>query len=176
MIVSTHSKSLFAISLIASTMLGAMATGCAAPVADAEGEQSADGSELAVTPINIQPGLFKLYSSPSARPNPGCDVHTNLVIAGVGNTKTASLIDVVSGVCELAVVPNPRSYVLKAKDVGCGSFKYIGTAITGAKTGSIEISDNRFRLCDNSIGASIETREFNKGKLIGKLFALSNAR
>lgn len=106
----------------------------------------------------------KLYL-PDTKPSPSCDHYTKLVIGQEGNELRATLKNELSATssCEIAVVPNERSYALTAKDDGCGTKVYTGTS-GGTK---LEVQDHRKRVCENVIPAAVEVHE-------GKVYLLGN--
>jgi hypothetical protein len=134
------------------------AVACSADTSDAiEG----DGDDVSVDEANaarIAPGEFKLYMEPRATPNPNCDPHTKLVLSATGGSK-AHLEEALGGFCELAVVPNPRDYRLRAAGQDCGSRIFTGSFKKNGEKHSIKIIDNRTRLCENVVAGAIEVEE-----------------
>ncbi len=123
---------------------------------------------------DVSPGLVKLYTDRDARPSPGCDVHTNLVLASSGGVASASMMDVVSGFCEIFINPNPRTYAITAKIDGCGSKTYAGTTVVEAKAMSVKILDHRARLCDDGKKNAVEVEEQSAGAVVSKVYSLSS--
>lgn len=105
----------------------------------------------------------KLYDQPRAQPSPSCDRHTHLVVTKEGGKLVAKLDHVLSptSLCEIAVVPDPRSYVL-SESSSCGSKVYKGA--NGAD--AIEIQDNATRLCEDVRPAGVEVKETRGGRTL----------
>lgn len=146
--------------------LAALALVCApfAVACSAETTDSAiegDGDDVSVDEANaarVAPGEFKLYMEPHAQPNPSCDPHTRLVLSDSGGSK-AHLEEALDGFCEIAVMPNPRDYKLRAAGQDCGSRIFTGSFRKNGEKHSIKIIDNRTRLCENVVAGAIEVEE-----------------
>jgi hypothetical protein len=134
------------------------AVACSADTSDAiEG----DGDDVSVDEANaarIAPGEFKLYTEARTAPNPNCDLHTKLVLSATSGSK-AHLEEGLEGFCEIAVVPNPRDYRLRAAGQDCGSRIFTGSFKKDGEKHSIKIIDNRTRLCENVVAGAIEVEE-----------------
>src|SRR5262245_50190040 len=115
-----HLLSLFVLSTVAASL----SVGCSAETSSSSGEDGdGDGDDVSVDEANaarVTPGSFKLYTDPNAAPNPNCDVHTKLDLAAAPHS-TAKLEEAVEGSCEIAVIPNPRTYRLRLANTSCGS-------------------------------------------------------
>ena len=89
--------------------------------------------------LNASAETMKLYSKPHANPNPGCDVYTLMTLDL--DAKEVTLVNRVSGMCELYVVPNKRSYTIENVQNDSGDLTIQGTDMnTGA---TIQIADHR---------------------------------
>lgn len=142
------------------------AVACSADTSDSiEG----DGDDVTVDEANaarVAPGEFKLYTEARATPNPNCDVHTKLVLSDQGGSK-AHLEEGLEGSCEIAVLPNPRDYKLRAAGQDCGSRIFTGSFKKNGEKHSIKIIDNRARLCENVVAGAIEVEETTpRGKVM----------
>src|SRR6476469_5129704 len=96
--------------------LCALLAGCAA---GASGDETT-GDEGLRTSTAVTPGVFKLYRTPRAQPNPSCDLHTLLTLTAESGSH-AALREEVGGVCEIYVDPAPREYRLHLDSTYCGS-------------------------------------------------------
>ena len=133
------------------------AVACSADTSDAGSE----GDDVTIDEANaarIGPGEFKLYAQPRVTPNKNCDPHTKLVLSATGGSK-AHVENALDGFCEIAVIPDPRDYRLRAAGQDCGSKIYTGSVRKNGEKYSIKIIDNRTRLCENVIAALIEVEE-----------------
>ncbi len=143
-------------------LLAAASLSLAACAADtSEPGAAPDGDDVSVDEANtakVTPGSFKLYGQPHAQPNPGCDVHTKLTLAAA-SFSTATLEEAVGGMCEIAVMPNLRTYRLRLASTDCGTRIYTGSITKAGKKSSIKITDNRARLCENVIAAAVIVEE-----------------
>lgn len=96
------------------------------------------------------PKSLKMYSEPNARPNPNCDVHTEMTLwekAPEATVMTVSLRDSLDGACEIYVLPNPRTYIMTREQDSCGSKVYVDT-MAGAR-----LMDHRTRMCEDIVPA-----------------------
>lgn len=135
------------------------AVACSADATDSNIE--GDGDDVSVDEANaarVAPGTFKLYTEAHATPNPNCDVHTKLVLSADGGSK-AHLEEGLEGFCEIAVIPNPRDYKLRAAGSDCGSRIFTGSFRKNGERHAIKIIDNRTRLCENVVAGAIEVEE-----------------
>jgi hypothetical protein len=159
-------RNLSALLLLSSTALFSVACGGG----DAPSDEAGDGDEVseaeAIT-AKVTPGTFKLYSQPHATPNPSCDVHTKLVLAA-NHYSTASLEEAVGGFCEIAVVPNPRTYRLRLAETACGSKIYTGSITKAGKRSTIRVTDHRSRLCRDLVPAKVVVEETRDGVTVTK--------
>lgn len=145
--------------LLSAAVLSLATAGCAA---DTDGaEDGADGDDVTVDEANaakVAPGSFKLYGEPRATPNPNCDPHTKLTLAA-GHYSTAKLEEGLDGFCEIAVVPNPRTYRLRLAGTSCGSRIYSGSVTKSGKKYAVKITDHRTRLCEDVVPAAVIVEE-----------------
>lgn len=114
------------------------------------------------------PGSFKLYLTANATPNPLCDVHRRLVLGPGGH---ATLREELEGACEIAVVPNERTYDLEGHTDSCGSSIFTATAKANGVSRTIKITDHRTRGCEDIVPAKIIVEESKNDASI-KLFSL----
>ncbi len=133
---------------------------CSAETEDpnANGDEADDVSVDEANAAKVKPGSFKLYGQPRAQPNPSCDVHTKLDLKA-DYFSTATLAEAVGGFCEIAVIPNARTYRLRLASVDCGSRIYAGSVKKQGKSYSIKITDNRTRLCENVVAGAVVVEE-----------------
>lgn len=150
-------------SLLLSVAALSLATvGCAAD-ADTDGgaEDGPDSDDVTVDEANaakVTPGSFKLYGQPRATPNPNCDPHTKLTLEA-SRYSTAKLEEGLEGFCEIAVVPNPRTYRLRLASTSCGSRIYTGSVTKSGKKYAVKITDHRTRLCEDVVPAAVIVEE-----------------
>jgi len=126
----------------------------------AGGADDGEGDDVTVGESNgarVTPGEFELDVAPHGVAT-ACDVHTHLVLAS-DPTSTATLSEVVGGMCRLAVQPNVRSYRLRLAKTECGSRHYTGSVHDADGTRSIAIDDHRARTCDDAIPSRIVVTE-----------------
>ncbi len=139
--------------------------------ADTSTDDAADGDEVSESEAKtaqVTPGSFKLYAEAHASPNPSCDVHTKLDLSATSSVSKAHLEEAVGGMCEIAVIPNPRDYRLRLAGTDCGTRTYMGKYKKGSDSWSIKITDNRSRLCENVIPALIVIEETHNGSTVTK--------
>jgi hypothetical protein len=156
-----------------SGLLALSALGCAADAQSADDGDGDDTSAEEALTTRIEPGSFKLYSDANHKVNQGCDVFTSLVLKN--GPAAATLEEHVGGFCEIAVVPNARTYRLKQTGTSCGSKIYSGSFRKQGKTHSIKITDHRTRLCEDVVPAAIiveETVPGFPGPITTKKFSL----
>jgi hypothetical protein len=129
------------------------AVGCAAPA-----ETTSEGSAALVN----DEGDFKLYDE-AVSADPQCDLHTvlNLAHQRIDGALRARLADAAEGVCRINVAPDAREYVLVSAGDDCGSKIYTGKSLTSA--GTIRITDNRARLCNDYVPAIVVEEQGAKG-------------
>lgn len=96
----------------------------------------------------------KLYDVPNATVALSCDVFTQLTVTEQDGKATATLANSVNGVCEIAILPDERSFEVE-KSESCGSKIY--TAKSGAKI--FRAQDNASRLCEDIRPALVEANE-----------------
>jgi hypothetical protein len=133
---------------LAVAMVAALA-GCAVEVESGR-DEAASSDALGRTVVES----FKLYGRPGFVPSATCDVHTELALSNV-----ATLREVVSGVCEIDVEPNERSYRLELAGTDCGSVVYRGAKRVSGKLTSITVTDHRARTCRDVREADIVVEE-----------------
>lgn len=108
-----------------------------------------------------EPGVFAALNEPGGLPNQGCSIGVRLVIDRAelsGNV--AFLSNFVNGLCEIAVEPNERHYILKSVERGaCGSTVMKGETDGFAEKRSIEIVDHRTRTCRDLVPARVIFKE-----------------
>ena len=104
--------------------------------------------------------VFKMYADHHVTPNPNCDVHVELKLKIRGNRATATLTNSLAGYCEIYVIPNVRTYQLVKIGTSCGSTVYAGI---NDRNDTLNLTDNRTRICDDIIPAliGIEENGFN---------------
>lgn len=112
----------------------------------------------------------KLYADPNANPSPSCDTHTALTVLKARSGKLIlELENRVTGGCEIFVAPDKRSYTVTESE-SCGS-----KILKGTKNGdSVELQDNRTRMCEDLRPAILELHEKRGGRdisLFGKPLA-----
>jgi hypothetical protein len=136
---------------------------------------SADDPSLADGTDQEQAGATKLteaklYADANANPNPMCDSHTALTVLKARSGKLIiELENRLSGSCEIFVAPDKRSYTVTESE-SCGS-----KILKGTKNGdSVELQDNRTRMCEDIRPAILELKEKRGGRdiaLYGKPLA-----
>jgi hypothetical protein len=140
-----------------------LAMACSSADAGDESHGDSDNvNEQDATTAKVTPGSFKLYSKPHTVPSAGCDVHTALDLKA-DVYSTASLQESVGGLCQLAVMPNPRTYRLRLASTDCGTRVYTGSITKNGNPWSIKITDNRARTCENVIAAAVIVEETEPG-------------
>jgi hypothetical protein len=68
-----------------------------------------------------------------------------------GVDSTATLTEIVGGLCRLSMAPNARTYHLRLAKNDCGSHVYVG----GTYGSSVTITDHRARTCADAIPADV---------------------
>ncbi len=133
--------------------------------ADLSTDQVDDGDDVSAEEAlkaSVTPGSFKIYSKPGYVPNRYCDLYTKLDLKS-DHYSTASLEEGVGGICEIASVPNPRTYRLRLDSTSCGSRIYKGSFRKNGKRSEIKITDNRTRTCRDLVKAKIIVEETKDG-------------
>jgi hypothetical protein len=124
-------------------------------------DSMADDQDVTVGESNgakVTPGEFELGDQPHSIPS-ACDVHTHLSLKNDGSS-TATLSEVVGGMCRLAVQPNLRTYRLRlSPKIDCGTKIYTGSIKRDGTSSSIKITDHRARTCEDVIPAAIIVEE-----------------
>lgn len=146
--------------LAALVSFGLFAAGCAAE--STESSASSESQVRTETFVAVHEGTFRLYDEPRAEPTEACDIHTVLTLTHDESGSTATLRDVVTGVCFLYVYPNGRSYRLSWRSDRCGSQTFDGETSVDGETRRITITDNRQRLCNDVVVAAIVVDEIDQ--------------
>jgi hypothetical protein len=144
--------------LVLAALTASLSIACTAETDDASDGDSDDVTVDEANAAKVAPGSFKLYGKAHATPNPSCDLHTKLELKAAFFS-TATLSEAVGGFCEIAAVPNPRTYRLRLTGTDCGSRLYAGSVKKQGKSFNIKITDHRTRLCENVIPAAIIVEE-----------------
>lgn len=116
-------------------------------------DDAAAGDEADSTGSRVASGEFELGDTPHSVPT-DCDVHTHLSLKD--SPSTATLSEVVGGMCRLAVMPNLRTYKLHLSKTDCGSLSYTGKLKDGS---TIRLTDHRARTCEDVVPAQIVVEE-----------------
>jgi hypothetical protein len=153
--------------LAAVVSFGLFATGCAAESSE---QTASSDSEVRTTQtfaeVDVQDGTFKLYEDPTSKPSDACDIHTVLTITHEESGVTATLRDVVTGVCFLYVKPNERSYRLSWETNRCGTQTFSGETAFDGETHHIAITDYRRSLCENKSKAEVVVDEYDQSGVV----------
>jgi hypothetical protein len=121
----------------------------------------------------LQPVSARLYGQRGYQEGGGCDVGTHLVLdRGQLFGDFAYLENFVNGVCDLYVPPEARTYRLSTGRDGCGSLVYTGS-IPGTQR-TVEIVDNRTRICDDVIPALLVVIE-REGDEVRQLYSVDSS-
>jgi hypothetical protein len=104
---------------------------------------------------------FRLYSEPHYKVGGFCDRYVSLKLKQTRSGQVAEMEDGLSGMCEIVVRPNPRSFTIRTvEDDGCGSTVYSGYRRDEAgDILKLTITDNSNRLCENIVAAPIVVQE-----------------
>jgi hypothetical protein len=102
---------------------------------------------------------FKMDKKPHAIINDNCDKYTLMKLTIDGSSATAELTNRVDGLCEVMVMPNPRTYHLTWKTTQCGSKFYVDAAPNGKAIA--ELTDHRSRQCRDMPPAYVMFTEFD---------------
>jgi hypothetical protein len=118
----------------------------------------------------VTEGTFKMYSQARITPETFCDLHAVLSLTHTEAGAVASLSNGLSGICEIAVAENLRSYALTAVATSCGSVTYKGKLTKPADdkgiADTIELTDHRTRTCRDLQPARIIVRQnFSDGSI-----------
>lgn len=105
---------------------------------------------------------FTMYKLPNKIRNVNCDVYTklDLDIYGGGSINNgqikeektialAQLSDHVSGLCNISVPVNSRSYALELDKTECGSLHFKANSMNNHIPSDFTLVDNRNRTCDD---------------------------
>lgn len=163
-------KSLSAALLFASTSFLAVACGGADDADPNDGESSESD---VIKGAKVTPGSFKLYATPDHAPNPSCDVHTQLTLSP-DPRNNAKLVEAVTGFCEIAVIPNERTYNLRLTGTPCGSKEWSGVLNKGGKRTEIKITDHRSRMCMDVVAGLVEVEEKQADGTVVKKYGNAN--
>jgi hypothetical protein len=125
-------------------------------------------------PGGLAENHFHLFDKPHAQTGGFCDRFVTMNLMTSPDKNVAKLENSLEGVCEIVVVPDPRTYNLTGKEDGCGSMIYKGTTTANGRNFSIEITDNRGRTCENVIAALIVATEQIEGFPAQALFSKDN--
>ncbi len=148
--------------LFAITSAAILIGGCSGNPSSNSDEDGNDVSTEEALKANVTPGTFKLYTKAHATPNTSCDLYTKLDLKSAFYS-TAVLEEVVSGFCEIAVVPNKRTYRLKLDSTSCGTRVYTGSLTKSGVRTEIKITDNRARTCKDLVSAKVIVEEKKNG-------------
>ena len=155
---------------IVSIMIALTAVAC--------GTESQQSNTLASEPtiVTIDEGAFKLYSNEDVVPEAFCDLHILLTLKNTETGSVAIFENAVSGACEIAVNPNPRTYILNEIKGTCGSRVFEGNLLKPAKgeLNSVIITDHRTRFCKDLVPSSIIVDKSGSVGPSQKLFSLDN--
>lgn len=148
--------------LAAVVSFGLFAAGCAAE--STEQAASSSESEMRSTEsfVDFADGTFSLYDAPSSEVTEACDVHTVLTLTHGKKGATATLRDVVTGVCYLYVLPNERTFELAVDTNRCGTQTFSGETTTDGETHHLAITDNRNSLCETKSAALVIVDEYGQ--------------
>ncbi len=116
---------------------------------------------------------FKLYPTPGATPERGCDKHTSAKLTVGDGIAYLELENKVSGGCEILVRPNKRSYKLVSNGLDtCGTEKYEQDADADE---AVLLTDNRKRTCESRWVAFFIITEFDQNGNESKLYSLDSS-
>lgn len=146
--------------LTAVVSFGLFAAGCAAEQTEQTGSSDSE-VRTEQTFVGIKDGSFKLYDAPRAEPTDACDVHTVLTLTHDESGATATLRDVVTGVCYLYVMPNERTFKLSFEVNRCNQTTFHGETNVRGETHYLTITDSRAAMCDRMADAQIVVDEYD---------------
>ena len=154
---------------ILSLMIALTAVACGA-------EQQSNTLATETKTLTVDEGTFKLYENEDIVPEAFCDLHVLLTLKNTANGSVAIFENALEGVCEIAVNPNPRTYVLTEGKSVCGSRVFEGKLINAAKdsANSIVITDHRNRVCKDVVPASIIVEKKFSETQVQTLFSIDN--
>ncbi len=150
------------ITIFSISTMAIFAAGCSGANVVAEQVDGDDVSTEEAMKASVKAGTFKLYNEPRHTPNVGCDLYTQLELKA-NHYSTATLEEHVGGLCEIAAVPNSRTYRLRLDGTNCGSRIYKGSITRTGNKYAITITDNRSRLCEDPIPANVVVEETRNG-------------
>lgn len=151
------------LALLLALSASALVAGCAA-TADDDSAPSDSVSEEEIVGAKVE--TFRMYGEPNAKPSAFCDMHTRLDLKTASNgNRYATLSEELSpgSACEIAVIPNPRTYRLKKTSDSCGSSIYSAAARTKDGAWALELTDHRGRTCKDLVPAQIISKETKPG-------------
>jgi hypothetical protein len=139
-------------------------------------DPASDVLEHEIKTVTVDEGTFKLYDNANVAPEAFCDLHVLLSMKNTQNGSVAIFENALEGVCEIAVSPNPRTYVLTELESTCGSRVFTGKiqkAVKGAAS-SILITDHRNRICKDIVPATVIVEKISIETPIQTLFSVEN--
>lgn len=144
------------------TTLGlALLSACGTATQDGTSALKDETHDAAEVLGDVEPGSFRLYTTPFFEPNPSCDIYTRLQLINGFAGPVAAVSNHVSGMCEIAIVEAVRTYELVEQEGSCGSRRYVGTDGNGAQ---LEIIDHRNRVCRDKVDAEVIVKETIKDR------------
>ena len=153
--------------LAAVVSFGLFATGCAAePTEPTASSDSEVRTTQTFVDVDVKDGTFKLYEDPASEVSDACDIHTVLTLTHDESGATATLRDVVTGVCFLYVKPNERTYRLSWKTDRCGTQTFSGETAFDGETHHIAITDYRRSLCEAKHPAEVVVDEYDQSGVV----------
>lgn len=150
--------------LAAALSFGLFAAGCAAEAT--EQTSSSDSEVRSQTFVDVKDGTFKLYDEPRSEPSDACDIHTVLTLTHDESGASATLKDVVTGVCFIYVKPNERTFRLTWDTNRCGVQTFSGETSVDGETHFIAITDNRRSLCNEKLDAQVVVEEYDHSGVV----------
>ncbi len=104
----------------------------------------------------VSEGRFKLYSEAGFEPNPGCDVHTSIILDHSNQLGSFAVVENgLDGFCEIYVHPNTKLFRIVETEKSCGSKYYEGEFNGKGERLKIEIVDHRGRICRDIVPARV---------------------
>jgi hypothetical protein len=139
-------------------------------------EHASNVLESQTKTVTVDEGTFKLYDDADVVPEAFCDLHVLLSLKNTQNGSIAIFENALEGVCEIAVNPNPRTYVLTELDATCGSRVFSGKILRAVKDApsTIVITDHRNRTCKDIVPASIIVEKKFIETPVQTLFSVDN--
>lgn len=133
--------------LAAVVSFGLFAAGCAAETESASSSTESD-VRTSESFVDFADGTFSLYDAPNSEVTEACDVHTVITLTHSDKGgASATLRDVVTGVCYLYVLPNERTFELTVDTNRCGTQTFSGETQVAGETRHLAITDSRKSLC-----------------------------